>query len=91
MNMPTSEQLREAEQSARSLSLSIVLAVIAAVALTGFLASCGTVQEQYREADRATFDSLAPWVRAKADPVADESKLLVLDSWELRLKTAEGK
>ena len=64
---------------------------LAALAGLLCLASCGTVQEQYIESDRATYDSLAPWVRAKADPVADESKLLVLDSWELRLKQAEGK
>lgn len=65
--------------------------ILAALAAFLCLASCGTVQEQYVEADRATYESIAPWVRAKADPVADEGKLLVLDSWELRLKTAEGK
>ena len=89
--MNLDSQLREAERSARSLSLAVVLSVFGAILALGWLTGCGSLDKQYTEADRATYDSLAPWVRAKADPVADESKLLVLDSWELRLKTAEGK
>lgn len=70
----------------------LAVAVLIAAAFVGILilGSCGTLDEQYVEADRATFNSLEPWIRTNADPVADESKILVLDSWKLRLETAEG-
>ncbi len=86
----TRDALAEAERSARSLSLSIVLTLLAVGAAAAFLASCGSLDAQYVEADRATYDSISPWVREKADPEADAAKILVLDSWKLRLETAEG-
>lgn len=58
------------------------------------------VQQQYVDADRATFNVVAPVVRALADedPANDpdlsgvngRAVLLMLDTWEIRLEAAEG-
>ena len=58
------------------------------------------VQNQYVGADRATFDVVAPVMRALADDdpendpdltgINGRSVLLMLDTWELRLEAAEG-
>jgi hypothetical protein len=59
------------------------------------LAACGTTPAAYIEADRNTFEAIAPEHRKYLE--ADESlsdtsralRLAALDSWEMRLKAAE--
>lgn len=76
----------------------IVFVLVFLLSLTG----CENfrVQQQYVTADRATFDVVAPVVRVLADDdpendpdlsgVNGKAVLLMLDTWEIRLKSAEG-
>lgn len=66
----------------------LLLAVLPSCGLLG----CAGPREQYVRADRATYESIAPWVRAKADEdiPEDHAKLGDLEAWELRLRAGEG-
>lgn len=66
------------------------LAILSLLSLP--LCSCTSPREQYVQADRATYESLAPWVRQKADPanVEDQAKVGDLEAWDLRIRAAEG-
>lgn len=74
----------------RKTAAMLALAVLAPVALC----SC-SVQSSYVAADRATYDAIAPFHRqyVEADPSLGpdqrELALLVLDTWRVRLETAE--
>lgn len=74
------------------------------VLLAGLVSSCESMggfrpHRSYVEADRATFDTLAPVVRdlADSDPTNDpdlsgvngEAVLSLVESWQLRLEAAE--
>lgn len=69
------------------------LAVIACL----FLSACTMPDEKYVAADRSTFDVIAPEYRqyVEADTslteLQKETRYLKLETWELRIKTAEGK
>lgn len=83
----------------------MLLLLLVAFAMTFLLSltSCQhfRVQQQYVDADRTTFNVVAPVVRALADedPANDpdltgvngRAVLLMLDTWEIRLEAAEGK
>lgn len=59
-------------------------------------ASCEAVPSTYVQADRATFDAIAPAHRAyvEADATLDEQqkarRIRTLETWLLRLEKAEG-
>lgn len=69
----------------------VALAVVAALLMT----ACGSLDKQYVEADRATFDAVAP----RYSKYLDEDKALddttrqerkdTITSWRVRLETAE--
>jgi hypothetical protein len=69
--------------------------LLATLLLALLLAACGTTPAAYIEADRNTFEAIAPEHRKYLE--ADESlsdtsralRLAALDSWEMRLKAAE--
>lgn len=76
------------------------LPTLAALVTLPLLAvGCATPREDYVRADRATFDTVAPVIRALADEdpsndpdltgVNGEALLGTLRTWELRLKRAE--
>lgn len=73
----------------RWLALSALLLV--ALAASG----CGSLNDQYVEADRATFDAVASRYKMYVDadpnltPLQKKSKKNTIDSWEARLTGAE--
>ena len=69
-----------------------LVAALCAAILALSLLGCAGPRESYVKADRATYESLAPWVKQKADPanVEDAAKVGDLDAWELRIRAAEG-
>lgn len=66
----------------------LLLAILPSCGLLG----CASPREQYVKADRATYESIAPWVKQKADEdiPEDHAKLGDLRAWDLRIKAAEG-
>lgn len=50
-------------------------------------AGCGSLSAQYVEADRLTYDALAPWVSEQSPP-QDIKDLMT--SWEVRLQKGEA-
>jgi hypothetical protein len=61
------------------------------------LGSCGALEQQYVQADRATYNAIAPAYRAylQADPLlTPDARLMRLDtveSWRVRIESAEAK
>ena len=53
-----------------------------------FMAGCGTIHEQYVEADRATLEALKP----KLVPLMEQDKKVdnLVKSWEARIEAAEA-
>lgn len=50
-------------------------------------AGCGSLSQQYVEADRLTFDALSPWVAEQSPPQEIED---LMTSWEVRLQKGEA-
>lgn len=78
------------ERTARNLMLSLLV-------LAGVVATCGcTPSDSYVQADRATFDAIAPAHRAYVQQDAAltleqrDRRLTALDTWRQRLEAAEG-
>jgi hypothetical protein len=74
----------------RRIAATLALTALAPIALS----SC-SVDSSYVAADRATYDAVAPFHRhyVESDPTLDpdqrELALLILDTWRIRLETAE--
>lgn len=80
----------QTERTARNLMISLLV-------LAGVVATCGcTVSDTYVQADRATYDAIAPAHRAYVQQDAAlsleqrERRLTVLETWRKRLEAAEG-
>jgi len=75
--------------------MAAVLLVCASIAAIVALSSC-TVDSSYRAADRATYDAVAPAHRRylETDALLTEEQrelaLLVLETWRVRVETAES-
>jgi hypothetical protein len=60
---------------------------IALLLITTISLGCGSLNQQYVEADRATFDTLSPWIQAQNPPQHIED---VRQTWEIRLQKGEA-
>jgi len=85
----------EDELPARSDTWRTTAVILLALLLIS-LAGCVDMQEQYVEADRLTYEVVAPYHRAYVEgdpslsPEQVERRLLLLDSWADRITEAEA-
>lgn len=58
------------------------------------LSACGSLNKQYVEADRVTYEQISPiisdWYGLKDDPGLEQAVRIKMQSWEHRIEAAEN-